>query len=402
MPGSAKAADRSCSVLNLRMSASRGGAAVLRGMGEPPLHTRSGCRHYGVFRPHSKTPPKRHQHTPHPISAPRPRSRLAGSAHAPGMPLDHPAPRPRPIRPTLSLHSTSQNARNTFRDPPPNPAPIQALAPDLARRVALIVAGLAALVAHRFLREPRLVSLIVPLWTRLTRTARRFERLMAHIANNRPPKPRPSGPHRPTDTARRGPAPRRPRLAHPRPAAGGRRLRRPARIPPRRAGRRRPPRRLPRGRPHPPTPRPHAGPQRPRPKRTAPKRRLQAAPKTPRDRPAARAHPATAPEDPSYRPSAKAPKPPGPPPADATPIPPDPPLPNERVPRAPRPLAGCGAEPRPSCYFTGATRSALVVPGCPNGTPAITTISSPRVANPSTRANRAARGTVSDMEWTPP
>jgi hypothetical protein len=88
-------------------------------------------------------------------------------------------------------------------NPAPNPAPIQALAPDLARRFALIVAGLAALVAHRFLREPRLKSLIIPLWTRLTRTARRFDRLMAKIAANRAPKPRPSRPHRPTpDPAR--------------------------------------------------------------------------------------------------------------------------------------------------------------------------------------------------------
>ena len=34
-------------------------------------------------------------------------------------------------------------------------------------------------------------------------------------------------------------------------------------------------------------------------------------------------------------------------------------------------------------YLTAATRSALVVPGTPNGIPAITTISSPRVQNPS-------------------
>jgi hypothetical protein len=81
--------------------------------------------------------------------------------------------------------------------PAPTPTPVQAFAPDLARRFALIVAGLAALVAHRFLRDPRLQSLIVPLWTRLTRTARRFERLMARLAANRAPRPRPSGPHRP-------------------------------------------------------------------------------------------------------------------------------------------------------------------------------------------------------------
>jgi hypothetical protein len=74
--------------------------------------------------------------------------------------------------------------------PAPIPAPVQAHAPDLARRFALIVAGLAALVAHRFLREPRLSSYIVPLWTRLTRAATRFERLMARLATNSLPKPR--------------------------------------------------------------------------------------------------------------------------------------------------------------------------------------------------------------------
>jgi hypothetical protein len=92
--------------------------------------------------------------------------------------------------------------------PAPNPAPVQAFAPDLARRISLIVAGLAALVAHRFLREPRLASLIVPLWTRLTRTATRFERLMASIAANRPPTPRAPRPNRPKpDTARTAPLP---------------------------------------------------------------------------------------------------------------------------------------------------------------------------------------------------
>jgi hypothetical protein len=33
--------------------------------------------------------------------------------------------------------------------------------------------------------------------------------------------------------------------------------------------------------------------------------------------------------------------------------------------------------PPGSIYFTVATRKAFVVPGCPNGTPAVTTISSP-------------------------
>jgi hypothetical protein len=90
--------------------------------------------------------------------------------------------------------------------PAPNLTPVQAFAPDFARRFALIVAGLAALVAHRFLREPRLQSLIVPLWTYLTRTARRFERVTARIAANRLPKPRPPRSHRP-NTARAVPLP---------------------------------------------------------------------------------------------------------------------------------------------------------------------------------------------------
>ena len=58
----------------------------------------------------------------------------------------------------------------------------------MARRLGAIVAGLAALVAWRFLRLPHLVALIIPLWTRLTRTARRFDRLVLRPA--RPPKPR--------------------------------------------------------------------------------------------------------------------------------------------------------------------------------------------------------------------
>jgi hypothetical protein len=73
------------------------------------------------------------------------------------------------------------------------PAPVQAFAPDLARRVGLILATLAALIARRFLREPRFAALIVPLWTRLQRAARRFERLMVSLAAGRLPLPRRSG-----------------------------------------------------------------------------------------------------------------------------------------------------------------------------------------------------------------
>ena len=77
------------------------------------------------------------------------------------------------------------------------PAPVQAFAPDFAGRFGRILAGLARLVAAGFLRNPRLVLLIVPLWNRLNRAARRCERLMAHVAAGhlpRPHKPGPGGP----------------------------------------------------------------------------------------------------------------------------------------------------------------------------------------------------------------
>ncbi len=79
----------------------------------------------------------------------------------------------------------------------PLPAPVQAFAPDFARRLGLILATLAALVARRFLRVPHLVPLIIPLWRRLTRAARRFDRLMARLAAGRLPRPHPSGPSGP-------------------------------------------------------------------------------------------------------------------------------------------------------------------------------------------------------------
>ncbi|MBC7636780.1 MAG: hypothetical protein H7251_14380 [Acetobacteraceae bacterium] len=49
---------------------------------------------------------------------------------------------------------------------------------DLARRLGGILLGLAAVVARRFLKQPRLVALIVPLWRRLTRIVGRFERAL--------------------------------------------------------------------------------------------------------------------------------------------------------------------------------------------------------------------------------
>jgi hypothetical protein len=75
----------------------------------------------------------------------------------------------------------------------------------------MIMANLAALVPARFHRNPTFVHLILPLWYRFTRTARRFERLMARIATNTLPKPRrprphSSRPHRLTPDAARLPA----------------------------------------------------------------------------------------------------------------------------------------------------------------------------------------------------
>jgi len=60
------------------------------------------------------------------------------------------------------------------------------LAPEVVRRLAMILAGLAAVVAQRFLREPKLVGLTVPLWTWLRRSAQRFERAVARPRVVRP------------------------------------------------------------------------------------------------------------------------------------------------------------------------------------------------------------------------
>jgi len=46
--------------------------------------------------------------------------------------------------------------------------PVQAYAADFTRRFVIIMTALAALVARRFPREPRLLALLVPLWNRIT------------------------------------------------------------------------------------------------------------------------------------------------------------------------------------------------------------------------------------------
>ena len=72
----------------------------------------------------------------------------------------------------------------------PLPAPVQASLPHLARQLGIILASLAAIVARRFLHEPRFFSIIIPLCTRITRAARRFERLTVRLAGGPLPKPR--------------------------------------------------------------------------------------------------------------------------------------------------------------------------------------------------------------------
>ena len=51
------------------------------------------------------------------------------------------------------------------------------VAPEMVRRVEMIVSAVAALIARRFLRDPRFMALIVPLWGWLNRTVRRLGRV---------------------------------------------------------------------------------------------------------------------------------------------------------------------------------------------------------------------------------
>jgi len=78
-------------------------------------------------------------------------------------------------------------------------SPTLSLAPDFAHRLGVILAGLAALVARHFLRDPFRAPLILPLWTHLSRAARRLDRAFARLAAGFSPpsrRPHPSGLHR--------------------------------------------------------------------------------------------------------------------------------------------------------------------------------------------------------------
>ena len=78
----------------------------------------------------------------------------------------------------------------------PNPAPSCGV-PSFG----VILRNLAALIARRFLHDPLLAALIIPLWQHLTRAAIRLDRLRARLAAGPLPPPRPrasnhSGPKR--------------------------------------------------------------------------------------------------------------------------------------------------------------------------------------------------------------
>ena len=73
----------------------------------------------------------------------------------------------------------------------PSPLVLPDTAPELARRFAVIMAGLAALVARRFLRMPHLSGFTVLLWNRLNRAVQRFHRALTSPAKLRASQVRP-------------------------------------------------------------------------------------------------------------------------------------------------------------------------------------------------------------------
>ena len=58
--------------------------------------------------------------------------------------------------------------------------------PDLVRRFGMIMAALMVVVAKRFVREPWLLALNVPLWSWLSRTVQRFGRAVTRKVAGRP------------------------------------------------------------------------------------------------------------------------------------------------------------------------------------------------------------------------
>ena len=92
--------------------------------------------------------------------------------------------------------------------PAPIPPELQAAAPELGRRFGAILAALAALIARAFFCHPR-AAMMLPLCRYFVHTARRFDRLIAHIAAGRlPRKSRPGRTPRPSALPRAAPFPR--------------------------------------------------------------------------------------------------------------------------------------------------------------------------------------------------
>ena len=69
---------------------------------------------------------------------------------------------------------------------PLNPAPA----------LGVILRGLAALIARRFVRHPVHAALTIPLWQHLSRAALRLETLLARLAAGPLPAPKPRSPHK--------------------------------------------------------------------------------------------------------------------------------------------------------------------------------------------------------------
>ena len=95
----------------------------------------------------------------------------------------------------IALRYVSYNGMSLL----PAPASLIATAPDLARRIGVIMA---LLVARVLLRQPKDVALIVPLWQRLGRIAGRVERVLTRPSRPRrrapaPPRAAPIGPQIP-------------------------------------------------------------------------------------------------------------------------------------------------------------------------------------------------------------
>jgi len=61
-------------------------------------------------------------------------------------------------------------------------SPTQASAPDLARRVGIVVATLRTVIGRGFAGKPHLTLLGAPLWNRLSRILKRFQDLMDRLA----------------------------------------------------------------------------------------------------------------------------------------------------------------------------------------------------------------------------